>query len=116
MTYVCLSPAQVNAVRLEDVGDRAASDFMAEIRERAFDTRIAPRRIVERRIQYDEINDLLHDTRPSGPRRSPVIERLPPVRARHRIKVSGVTKVLSSISTFRLRTFAFLASDAIPHR
>jgi hypothetical protein len=56
----------LDAVFMEDVGDRASSNLMSEIRERATDPRISPRAILECHAQ-NEIDDRLHDARPPRP-------------------------------------------------
>jgi hypothetical protein len=56
---------RIDAVFSENVGDRAAPDLMSQIRHSSSDPCVPPRSILKRHAQ-NEIDDRLHDERPTG--------------------------------------------------
>ena len=57
---------RVDAMLSENIGDGAAADLMPQIGQCALDSRISPRSILKRHTQ-GEIDDRLHDARPTLP-------------------------------------------------
>jgi hypothetical protein len=63
VAFVCYAPETVrwfNAIALQHVGNRPATNFVTEIAQRALNAGIAPARIVLRRHAYDQLRDMTH--------------------------------------------------------
>ena len=62
---------RLEAFSLEDIGDRAAANFVAQIAKSALDPDVAPTGIVQGH-SHDQLTDYPH--RPRAPRLAPVVE------------------------------------------
>src|SRR5450759_4790630 len=63
---------RIDAVFSENVGDRAAPDLRSQICHCSLDPRVPPRSILKRHAK-NEIDDPLHDARPTGASRMAVV-------------------------------------------
>jgi hypothetical protein len=89
---------------LEDIGDGAASDLMPQIGQCALDSRIPPRSILERHAQ-DEIDDSLHEARPTGPTPVAVVplgRHQFPVPSQERVRCDQGLKFVQNLASKRV--------------
>src|SRR5450756_2272269 len=71
---MCLSRSGAGSMpySLKNVGDRAAPDLMSQIGHCSLDPRVPPRSILKRHAK-NEIDDPLHEARPTGASRMAVV-------------------------------------------